>query len=218
MLFPELVRLDDPEPHPAALNMAIDEVLLRTATIPLLRTYRWSRPSVSFGYFAKFAEIERDWPEREAVRRWTGGGIVAHGEDFTYSLLIPHDCAFFKMRTADSYRAIHACLATALGVGAEALAPQPAPKVSAACFANAARHDVVVGSTKVAGAAQRRTRFGLLHQGSIQYPDLPPVFQNLLADALGTRIEQGKLTEALILEATALAAEKYGTPTWLRRA
>ena len=217
MLFPELVRLDDPEPHPAALNMAIDEVLLRTATIPLLRTYHWARPAVSFGYFGKYAEVERAWPGREAVRRWTGGGVVPHGEDFTYSLLIPHHCAVFKMRTEDSYRAIHEGLAAALGMGADALAPRPAAKVSDACFENAARHDLVVGSTKVAGAAQRRTRFGLLHQGSIQHPRLPRHFENLLAEALATHLEQRTLDRALILEATTLAAEKYSTPAWLGR-
>ncbi len=218
MLFSELVRLDDPEPHPAALNMAIDEVLLRTATLPLLRIYRWARPAVSFGYFGRYAEVERAWPGREAVRRWTGGGIVPHGEDFTYSLLIPTGCAFFKMRTEDSYRAIHESLAAALGMGADALAPDPAPKVSDTCFENAARHDLVIGCTKIAGAAQRRTRFGLLHQGSIQHPGLPPDFQKLFTAALGARIEQRTVAEALILESAVLAAEKYGTPAWLRRA
>ena len=47
-------------------------------------------------------------------------------------------CAFFKVRTEDSYQAIHECLATALGMGAEALAPEPAPRVSDACFENVA--------------------------------------------------------------------------------
>ncbi len=43
----------------AALNMAIDEALLETATIPAIRFYGWARPSVSFGYFGKFAEAAR---------------------------------------------------------------------------------------------------------------------------------------------------------------
>ena len=56
---------------------------------PLLRVYRWERPAVSFGYFERWEPVREKYPEREAVRRWTGGGVVLHGEDFTYSMLIP---------------------------------------------------------------------------------------------------------------------------------
>ena len=216
MLFDALVRLDDPEPHPAALNMAIDEVLLRTAAEPHLRCYRWARPAVSFGYFGKYAEVARAWPEREAVRRWTGGGIVLHGEDFTYSLLVPRACAFFHLAAAESYRAIHECLAGLLG--SSTLAESAAPKISAACFENAARHDLVSGATKIAGAAQRRTRFGLLHQGSIQHTLLPPDFPARLAAALAPQIEPRILSHKLLAEAAALAAAKYASAAWLRRA
>ena len=55
MIFDELTEVADPEPHDAALNMAIDEVLLRHATAPLVRVYRWAHPAVSFGCFGKFA-------------------------------------------------------------------------------------------------------------------------------------------------------------------
>ena len=54
MLFEEIIEIIDPEPHDAALNMAIDEALLQTASLPLLRVYRWSRPAVSVGYFGRF--------------------------------------------------------------------------------------------------------------------------------------------------------------------
>lgn len=217
MLFPKLVRLADPEPHSAVLNMAIDEELLRTATTPTLRHYRWTHRAVSFGYFAKYADVERAWPTLEPVRRWTGGGIVLHGDDFTYSLVVPHHCPFFKVRPQDSYRAVHERIARALGMGSESLAPDPAPKISGACFENAARHDLVVGATKIAGAAQRRTRSGLLHQGSIQLPHLPLHFPQRLATALGEEIVESMLADELIAAAQSLATQRYSTPSWLRR-
>jgi lipoate-protein ligase A len=96
-LFDHLCEVHDPEPHAAALNMAIDEALLRTAREPLLRIYRWARPAVSFGYFGKWADVHRAWPEREAVRRWTGGGIVPHGDDLTYSLIVPREHPFASL-------------------------------------------------------------------------------------------------------------------------
>src|SRR5580700_1117427 len=77
----EISLFDDPLPRSAPLNMAIDEALLGTGAGPVLRVYRWKRPAVSFGYFERWAPIHAAHPDREAVRRWTGGGVVLHGED-----------------------------------------------------------------------------------------------------------------------------------------
>ena len=41
----------------AAMNMAIDEALLEFSQEPTLRFYGWRRPSLSFGYFGKFADV-----------------------------------------------------------------------------------------------------------------------------------------------------------------
>ena len=216
MLFEELTEVLDPEPHAAALNMAIDEVLLRTTATPLLRVYRWARPAVSFGYFGKHAEVARAWPDRELVRRWTGGGVVPHGADVTYSLLVPRGCPFFNVRPAESYRAIHEVIAALLAEGGApiALAPAAAAKVSDACFENAARHDVLAGARKIAGAAQRRTRDGLLHQGSVQTPS--SAFATHLAAALAERVSQRALAAGELNEAATLAAAKYAAPHWMQ--
>src|SRR5207253_2699926 len=77
------------DPKPAAINMAVDETLYLAAERPVLRSYRWARPSVSFGYFTPWKEVAMRYAGRDLVRRWTGGGIVEHGQDFTYSLVYP---------------------------------------------------------------------------------------------------------------------------------
>src|ERR1700689_396612 len=79
--LPELSFFDDAEPHSAALNMAIDEALLAIISRPVLRIYRWSRAAVSFGCFERWLPVQAAHPAREPVRRWTGGGIVLHGDD-----------------------------------------------------------------------------------------------------------------------------------------
>jgi lipoate-protein ligase A len=89
MLFERLIVHHDRAPVSAAMNMAIDEALLEQATLPVLRFYGWRRPSLSFGYFGKFAEVAEETKTRELVRRWTGGGSVWHGEDLTYALITP---------------------------------------------------------------------------------------------------------------------------------
>ena len=176
MLFDELTEVLDPEPHEAPLNMALDEVLLASATGPMLRVYRWARPAVSFGYFGKVADVAAAWPGREMVRRWTGGGIVPHGADVTYTLVVPRGCAFFRLRPDESYRTIHehlAALLATLGTTVQVAASASA-KISDACFENPARHDLLGAAGKIAGAAQRRTRDGLLIQGSVQSPPEGP--------------------------------------------
>ena len=219
MLFEKLTEVLDPEPHDAALNMALDEVLLGRADGPVLRVYRWARRAVSFGYFGKVADVEAAWPGREMVRRWTGGGIVPHGADVTYTLLVPRGCAFFRLGAEESYRVIHERIAALLVEQGSAVrvAAAASAKVSDACFENPARYDLLTDGGKIAGAAQRRTRAGLLHQGSIQGAALPADFGARLGNAFASEVSARPLTEDALAEARELSAKKYGTDAWLRR-
>lgn len=215
MLFPSLTEVPDPLPHGAALNMAIDEVLLRSAQVPLLRFYTWSRPALSFGYFGRWEQAAQAAQGRELVRRWTGGGMVPHGSDLTYTLIVPRGHAFAAQAPLETYQAIHAVVAQALGDAS--LAPEDAPSDSCACFESPVRHDVLRGGQKVAGAAQRRTRFGLLHQGSIQIAGPTASLARRLAAGFSGNLLQMPLSEAVMAEAETLAAAKYATAAWLQR-
>ena len=202
----------------AALNMAIDEALLENATDPILRYYGWARPALSFGYFGRFADLA-SITDREIVRRWTGGGIVPHGEDLTYSIVIPANHPAFRASSVQIYHALHTALLQALRTGGMEvdLADGPATTVSEHCFANPVRADVMSGGTKIAGAAHRRTRRGLLHQGSIQRQDLPPDFPRWFAQALTGDARWLQVDRALIRRAGELADQKYGSRVWLER-
>jgi lipoate-protein ligase A len=218
-MLDQLDGYDDTEPRSAALNMAIDEALLETAASPTLRFYRWRRPALSFGYFGSFAEVSDQRPHRDIVRRWTGGGVVPHGDDLTYSVVIPANHSFFARSSLDIYSELHEAIRLALtanGVEA-ALASSVAPKVSEHCFANAVRADVLSNGRKVAGAAHRRSRAGLLHQGSIQLSNLPAKFIDDFAGTLCDRFERKTLPPELIDRANAIAQVKYGTAAWLMR-
>jgi lipoate-protein ligase A len=210
---------DDVEPKAAALNMAVDEALLADAGTPILRFYRWRMPSLSFGYFGRYAEVADQSDRREIVRRWTGGGIVPHGDDLTYSVIIPASHPFFARSSPEIYAALHDAMRGALTAnGVQAfLANSAAPKVSEDCFANAVTADVISVGRKIAGAAHRRSRAGLLHQGSIQHRDLPDRFRTDFARTLCDRYERKMLTPELLKRAAGIAAIKYGTTEWLLR-
>src|SRR5436305_10194353 len=87
--------------RPAAENMAVDEVLLESAasfTRPVLRFYGWSEAAASFGYSQRYDEIARLTCLRPLVRRPTGGGLVPHDADWTYSLVFPPSAAWYSLK------------------------------------------------------------------------------------------------------------------------
>ena len=85
------------------------------------------------------------------------------------------------------------------------------------CFANPVRADVLVDRRKVAGAAQRRTRAGLLHQGSIQQVDLVGNFARHFAEKLSENCSERRIDNELSDRAKEIAEKKYATQAWLRR-
>jgi lipoate-protein ligase A len=211
--------IDDLMPRAGEINMAIDELLLQTAHVPILRFYRWRKLCVSFGYFGRFEEAQAFARGRPLVRRWTGGGIVPHGGDLTYSIMIGSADESFARSSRVIYRSVHSAIEHALhllGV-CVVLAEKDAPRISEACFANPVAADVLEGGQKIAGAAQRRTRQGLLHQGSIQRSGLGNTFGREMARALGDQILEEQIGSPLLAAANILASQKYANDAWLRR-
>jgi lipoyl(octanoyl) transferase len=215
-------RLDvyhDRKERSAALNMAMDEALLESAAMPAIRFYGWARSALSFGYFGRFDEAQKVGAGRELVRRWTGGGIVLHGTDLTYSIVVPATQDCFANSPGDFYFKVHAAIREALlqkGIAA-VLADFASPKISDACFANPVHADVLSNGEKIAGAAQRRTRHGLLQQGSVQYEKLPHDFAERFARILCPAAEPRILNDQLTQRAHEIAQHKYAQQHWLRR-
>ena len=219
VLFERLIEIRDPAPHPAALNMALDEVLLASAREPMLRLYRWERPAVSFGYFGKYADIAPAWHERELVRRMTGGGVVPHGDDVTYSLMVPGDHTFAQRTPRDIYRAVHEAIAELLEVSGvvSALASAADANGSGLCFESPSEFDLLAHNRKIAGAAMRRTREGLLLQGSLQCCPALDILGSRLSMAFSGRVSGREIAASEFSGAESLAAAKYGTREWTER-
>jgi lipoate-protein ligase A len=207
-------------PTASADNMAWDEALLEAAPRlghPVLRFYSWTEPAATFGYFQKFAEVERLTKLRPLIRRPTGGGLVPHDADWTYSLAFPAGDPWHKLKAVESYRRVHEWIQTAFaraGLPTE-LAPCCRKEAPGQCFIGAEQFDVLWRGRKIAGAAQRRTRDGLLIQGSIQPPtgSSRDEFENAFCET--ARMQWGVEWQALQADATLtgrvceLAREKY---------
>ena len=75
----------------------------------------------------------------------------------------------------------------------------------------------MINGRKIAGAAQRRTRRGLLQQGSIQGITTNTDLAEKFAQALSTNCSEFEVSERIFQRARELAQQKYGTESWLRK-
>ena len=197
----------------AAFNMALDEALLEAVSQlgrPVLRFYGWTEPAATFGYFQKFAEIARATPLRPLIRRPTGGGLVPHDADWTYSLAFPVGREWHALSATESYRRVHEMIRAAfatLNIATE-LAPCCKKSTPGQCFVGHEKYDLLWRGKKIAGAAQRRNKSGLLIQGSVQ----PPPVAVARADwerAMGGDAETFSPPPDLLRRADELARTKY---------
>lgn len=169
----------------AASNMAYDEALMRAqekentqSPVPTVRVYGWDAPSCSFGYAQRMKE-RQDLLQHyhdHCVRRPTGGGIVEHAFDISYSIVarIPND--IIPDGLVHSFTWFHACIAYGLrckGFDVSfAASTQKQREKSYHCFAQPVTSDILLEQKKVVGSAQRRSRTVLLQQGTIALPDM----------------------------------------------
>lgn len=223
----------------AAENMATDFLLLQRyprETVPRFRHYGWHRPAFTFGYSQKLEFVRGALPPGETFdlcRRATGGGMVDHRDDWTYALVIPRGHPLEEIRATTSYREIHEALAAALREQAVPVVTKPCHETAAdaattgpgVCFQRAEVFDVVHERTgeKIAGAAQKRNKHGLLFQGSIWRPAVGQSldwekfaadFSANLARALGGVTQPSPWPEFNDEELSALV-EQYSSPEWL---
>jgi lipoate-protein ligase A len=212
--------------------MALDFLLLQRypGDAARFRHYSWRNPSATFGYSQKIAFVREQLgsgPRLDLCRRPTGGGIVDHREDWTYTLVVPRGHPLEDLRATQSYREVHACIAEALraqGVAAS-LMGEPGTAPPGICFQRAEIHDVIGGpnGAKIAGAAQKRNKRGLLFQGSIWRPAAGPGvdwdrferdFGSGLASILGVEPVEAPWPELDEDEVSGLI-ENYSSPEWI---
>jgi lipoate-protein ligase A len=209
--------------------MALDEALLEWTLATgsaAIRFYHWEHPVRTFGYFTRPVGSGNEGTIESPVRRFTGGGLVEHGEDLTFALAIPPRTGLALADTSTRYRSIHEALAGALleaGVPVIPVSPDSAPS-QGPCFANPVPWDLIdpVSGAKLAGGAQRRSRGAVLHQGSVRLPaDLraPEAlwingFLHRLAATVRPLDEAG--CEHLLSQREGLVATRYGNPLWNR--
>lgn len=171
--------LVDRQPLPGSRNMAVDDFLLRKVEreepLTVLRFYRWLRPTISLGFYQDISRVVNlefcTAGGIDIVRRPTGGKLVLHDREVTYTVA-SSDAGVFTETLRDSYRRISLALVKGLELmGLKARLADSSPREyvrgSMPCFAFPARDEVEVGGRKIIGSAQKRTGRFFIQHGSI---------------------------------------------------
>jgi lipoate-protein ligase A len=227
--YPEWRVLDTGAGSPE-FNMALDEALLEmSATVrkSFLRFYSWKTSPATFGYSQQYETVAQLTALRPLIRRCTGGGLVPHEADWTYSVAIPRATDWYRLNGHSSYLRTHQWLQKSfllLGLPTE-LAQAPDTSGPGQCFVGAETSDLLYRGRKIAGAAQRRSRHGLLIEGSIQ-----PIPSEIRRDAWQSAMMEvikrsgGEVGSAVVSDFPGLAARafelcqlKYAQPSYNQR-
>lgn len=176
-------RLIDTGPLDGPTNMAVDEALLLSfhpeTSAPVFRLYGWSPPALSLGRFQQADEV-LDLARCAAagvplVRRITGGGVIYHADELTYSLV----CSPRHLPPAATVKESFRVLTTFLLCFYQRLGLAPVWAVAAAspgerlgertsyCFAGRESYDILLSGRKIGGNAQRRLKGVIFQHGSI---------------------------------------------------
>lgn len=180
--------------------MAMDASLLDTVPeeSAVFRHYDWTEPTITFGYTQRISEIKAIAPKNiRLCRRITGGGIVDHRKDWTYALVLHSHLKPAQAPATKLYATIHKCIQETLAAQSIETQLAPCPRACgqvtkkpsngpSQCFLLPAANDVLhPDGKKIAGAAMKRTRQGLLIQGSLDRSALPETFDfQALSDSL----------------------------------
>ncbi len=188
-------------------NMHIDKELFESfkpSSIPIFRVYVWEK-SFTYGISQNIEKIKNlaqlKTYNQNYAQRMTGGGILFHGNDISYSLIIP--ILYVKnLSVKKSYELICSFLMEfykSLG-----LKPQYAKDLkeitlskSDYCQEGFEPYDILIEGKKIGGNAQRRTKDIIFQHGSICIDNSTYSLGNSLED-LGLKIGFEEAKDLLI--------------------
>ena len=213
-------------------HMALDETVVKFRPADVsLRFFHWDcAAAVTYGYAQSYQDVRRVLPEGfsgSATRRPTGGGIVFHEDDLTFSLVFQH-----PGKPTDIYQNLHAQIVRSLigrgkkGISLEGSVSKESYRPSQnhlanACFVNPVENDVLAADGhKILGGALRRFGTTVLYQGSLQVPGARtvPLFKQTIIEAvrafLAVDLKPCSMDDALLQSARVLARKCYQTSAW----
>jgi lipoate-protein ligase A len=175
MIFNNKFRLIKSQDLSAKANSCIDLTLFKTFnkdSLPVLRLYSW-QTSLTFGLSQKpsdYVTLLEEYKNNFA-KRITGGGVLFHGHDISYSLIIPTSYIQDK-GVKETYELICSFILnfySNLGLKANFAKDIEAIVLSkdAFCQVGFEAYDIIINGQKIGGNAQKRSKNVIFQHGSI---------------------------------------------------
>lgn len=199
----------DKKPLPGSWNMAVDDFLFRSLgndPQTYLRFYTWQRPTASLGYSQKIRKVvDVEYCQKngiDVVRRMTGGKLVLHHKEVTYSIC-SSDNQIFTSTLMDSYRLISEALMRGfMKMGLKPCLADAPPdsyiKGNLPCFSYPARDEIEIQGKKIVGSAQKREGSKFIQHGSIPLEEDEALLESVSAlERNNNKVRMISLSQAL---------------------
>jgi lipoate-protein ligase A len=175
----------------AKMNMAIDKALTisyQKDDTPILRFYTWENSftvglSQDLEHYSDLKEIYKD----NCSKRITGGGVLFHGHDISYSLILSNN-ELGNLNVKQSYEKICQFLLEfykQLGLNPSFVKDSEYIKLkkNEFCQVGFEAYDIVINGNKIGGNAQKRNKKLIFQHGSI------PVYKTKEDKKMGISLE-----------------------------
>lgn len=175
----------------AKMNMAIDKALTisyQKDDTPILRFYTWENSftvglSQDLEHYSDLKEIYKD----NCSKRITGGGVLFHGHDISYSLILSNN-ELGNLNVKQSYEKICQFLLEfykQLGLNPSFVKDSEYIKLkkNEFCQVGFEAYDIIVDGNKIGGNAQKRNKKLIFQHGSI------PVYKTKEDKKMGISLE-----------------------------
>ncbi len=214
-------------------NMACDEILCETMPVKyILRFFNWKDNGITFGFSQKYANVIKTLDEKYKIwkitRRPTGGGIVIHENDLTFSFIFHSPEDFNPGLTYDK---LHSAIMNEYllkGIKLEIV-----NKITnnyninnpvMDCFKKPVEKDLLVNGKKVLGGALRKFSDYMLYQASLQFDDARIKFDfhsdiiiSSLKKLFNLSFEEYYLNDNYYQKIKTKTEEKYKNENWIKR-
>ncbi len=213
-------------------HMACDEIMCETMPADyIIRFYRWKDNGITFGFSQRYTNVYSTIDESKKgykiTRRPTGGGVVIHEDDLTFSVIFYSPGEFNPKKTYDILHTAIYSEYVKSGLSVEIASSKHisyeinSPVME--CFKKPVDMDLMVGNKKVLGGALRKFSDYMLYQASVQFENarfssthrkiITQAFENLFR----LRFERYELSDEELEKVRKKACEKYLSEEWIKR-
>ncbi|MEA3306543.1 MAG: hypothetical protein U9Q34_02025 [Elusimicrobiota bacterium] len=216
-------------------QMAVDEIICDSLPEKfILRFYNWRETGITFGYsqrhkFVTDAVIKANKQNLQITRRPTGGGIVYHETDLTFSFIFHYPGESFK--PVEIYKRIHSAINSEYARAGRKLNLLDKKETNydinnpiMDCFQKPVDMDILCEGKKALGGALRKFGDYMLYQASLQIykaRDNSCFHEDIIAKAFSKEFNidwiDTTLSEMQVETLEKLKQSKYLTDGWNKR-